>query len=107
MAVRYFARYPFATTVVAAATPFPCWVVRILAVLHAYPLRPYLTATAIGRFPRIYLYAWLGAWLRIPTWALVTVIVGSTAVVLAWRFVKKRRTEPHTGLVTAGDGQAG
>ena len=103
LAVKYFARYPFTTTVVAAATPFPCWVVRILAVLHRYPMRPYLIATAIGRFPRIYLYAWLGAWLRVPTWALVTVIVGSTAVVLVWRFVKKRQARPPAELAPAAD----
>jgi membrane protein YqaA with SNARE-associated domain len=102
-AVKYFAKYPFTTTVVGAATPFPCWVIRVLAVLHQYPLRPYLIATGIGRFPRIYLYAWLGAWLRVPTWALVTVIVGSTAVVLVWRFVKKRRPPPPAALAPAGD----
>jgi membrane protein YqaA with SNARE-associated domain len=106
-AVKYFARYPFTTTLVAAATPFPCWVTRILAVLYKYPLRPYLTATAIGRFPRIYLYAWLGAWLRVPTWALVTVIVGSTAVVLVWRWVKKRQARPAAALAAAGDTEAG
>jgi uncharacterized membrane protein YdjX (TVP38/TMEM64 family) len=102
-AVTYFAKYPFTTTVVGAATPFPCWVIRVLAVLHAYPMRPYLVATAIGRFPRIYLYAWLGAWLRVPTWALVTVVVGSTAVVLVWRFAKKRQARPPAELAPAGD----
>lgn len=106
-AVRYFAKYPFWTTVVGAATPFPCWVIRILAVLHKYPLRPYLVATGIGRFPRIYLYAWLGAWLRVPTWLLVGVIIGSTAAVLIWRFVKKRSgSSPHE-LTPASEGQAG
>ena len=93
-AVRYFARYPFATTVVAAATPFPCWVIRVLAVLHGYPLRPYLIAIAIGRFPRIYLYAWLGGFLRIPTAVLLAVVVGSTAVVLVHRLVRRRAEAP-------------
>lgn len=95
-AVRYFARYPFATTVVAAATPFPCWVIRVLAVLHRYPMRPYLIAIAIGRFPRIYLYAWLGGFLRIPTVVLLAVVVGSTAVVLVHRFVRRRAAVPGT-----------
>ena len=89
-AVRYFARYPFATTMVGAATPFPCWVIRVLAVLHRYPLRPYLIATAIGRFPRIYLYAWLGGLLQIPTAVLLAVVFGSTAVVLLHRFLRRR-----------------
>jgi membrane protein YqaA with SNARE-associated domain len=104
-AVKYFAKYPFLTTMIGAATPFPCWVIRVLAVLHAYPIRPYLVAIGIGRFPRIYLYAWLGAWLRVPTWALVTVIVGSTAVVLVWRFVKKRRAAPPAPVSTTPDAE--
>jgi len=95
-AVRYFSRYPFLTTMVAAATPFPCWVIRVLAVLHQYPLRPYLIATAIGRFPRIYLYAWLGGFLRIPTAVLLAVVVGSTAVVLVHRLVRRRAATPAT-----------
>ena len=98
-AVRYFARYPFATTAVAAATPFPCWVIRVLAVLHRYPLRPYLIAIAIGRFPRIYLYAWLGGFLRIPTVVLLAVVVGSTAVVLVHRLVTRRRGQSGGGAV--------
>ncbi|MBE0592258.1 MAG: VTT domain-containing protein [Gemmatimonadales bacterium] len=105
-AVRYFARYPFATTVIAAATPFPCWVIRVLAVLHGYPLRPYLIAIAIGRFPRIYLYAWLGGFLRIPTVVLLAVVVGSTAVVLVHRLVSRRRRRSAGGAVPTHEVEA-
>ena len=106
-AVRYFARYPFTTTVVGAATPFPCWVIRVLAVLHGYPLRPYLIAIAIGRFPRIYLYAWLGGVLRIPTVVLLAVVVGSTAVVLVHRLVSRRRGKSSGGAVPTPEVGAG
>jgi membrane protein YqaA with SNARE-associated domain len=106
-AVRYFARYPFATTVVAAATPFPCWVIRVLAVLHGYPMRPYLIAIAIGRFPRIYLYAWLGGFLQIPTVVLLAVVVGSTAVVLVHRFVSRRRGRSRAAAEPAAEVEAG
>jgi membrane protein YqaA with SNARE-associated domain len=106
-AVRYFSRYPFATTMVAAATPFPCWVIRVLAVLHRYPMRPYLIAIAIGRFPRIYLYAWLGGFLRIPTVVLLAVVVGSTAVVLVHRLVSRRREQSRGGAVPAPDVETG
>jgi len=103
MAVRYFAKYPFLTTVVGAATPFPCWVIRILAVLHRFPMRPYLIAIGIGRFPRIYLYAWLGSFLRIPTVVLVTIVVGSTAAVLLHRLVKRMRGPGPTTMTPAGE----
>ncbi len=106
-AVRYFARYPFMTTVIAAATPFPCWVIRVLAILHQFPLRPYLIAIAIGRFPRIYLYAWLGGFLRIPTVVLVGVIVGSTAAVLIHRVVKRHRAVEPARVTSVGEVEAG
>jgi uncharacterized membrane protein YdjX (TVP38/TMEM64 family) len=104
-AVRYFARAPFWTVVVVAATPFPCWVVRVLAVLHDYPMRPYLVATAIGRFPRIYLYAWLGAVLRIPTVALLGIVVGSGVLVIVHRFLRRRRDSAVVNLVPAGESE--
>jgi uncharacterized membrane protein YdjX (TVP38/TMEM64 family) len=106
-AVRYFAKYPFVTVAVGAATPFPCWVMRVLAVLHKYPLRPYLIATGIGRFPRIYLYAWLGSFLRIPTVVLVGVVVGSTAVVLVHRLVKRLRGDAPAPMHPIGNVNTG
>jgi uncharacterized membrane protein YdjX (TVP38/TMEM64 family) len=106
-AVRYFAKYPFATVAIGAATPFPCWVLRILAVLHHYPMRPYLTAIAIGRFPRIYLYAWLGSFLRIPTVVLLAVVFGSTAAVLLHRAVKKVRGRAPAAIHPIGEPEIG
>ena len=107
IAVRYFSKYPFLTTVVGAATPFPCWVIRILAVLHGFPMRPYLIAIGIGRFPRIYLYAWLGSFLRIPTVVLLAVVVGSTAAVLVHRFVKRLRKPGPATIAPTGEVKAG
>ena len=104
-AVRFFSRAPFWTVVVVAASPFPCWVVRVLAVLHDYPMRPYLVATGIGRFPRIYLYAWLGAVLRVPTVVLLAVIVGSGILVLLNRLFRRNRRSTATHLATAGESE--
>jgi uncharacterized membrane protein YdjX (TVP38/TMEM64 family) len=106
-AVRYFAKYPFMTVVIGAATPFPCWVLRILAVLHHYPMRPYLIAIALGRFPRIYLYAWLGSFLQIPTVVLLAVVVGSTGAVLLHRLYKRLRRTPPTGMRPIGEAKTG
>ena len=86
-----FAAAPFWTVVIFALTPLPFWVVRALAILRDYPVRRFLVATAVGRFPRYLLYAWAGAWLRVPTVALVGVIVGTTAVAVGWRLARGRR----------------
>jgi len=93
--VRRFGRAPFWTVVFFAATPLPCWAIRVVAILHRYRLKPYLLATAVGRFPRIFLYAWLGSFLRIPTLALVAVIVGSTGVVVLYRLATGKRVLPE------------
>jgi len=93
--VRSFGRAPFWTVVFFAATPLPCWAIRVVAILHRYPLRPYLLATAVGRFPRIFVYAWLGSFLRVPTLALVAVIVGSTGAVVLYRLATGKRVLPE------------
>lgn len=56
----WFGMWPFLTTVVAALTPIPFWVVRICGVTAGYPAARFIAATAIGRFPRIWLFAFLG-----------------------------------------------
>lgn len=89
--IKHFKRAPFATVVVFAASPLPYWAIRALAIMDGYPLRPYMIATAIGRFPRLYLYAWLGAVLRIPTVVLVGVIFGTAAVVVVHRLARGKR----------------
>lgn len=83
--VEYFSRAPFASVVVFAFTPLPFWVARGLAILRRYPLGPYLLATAVGRWPRFFLYAWLGSAVRIPAWVLVVVIVGGAVAVVVGR----------------------
>lgn len=59
--VARFNKSPFLTVVVAALTPLPFWAVRIAAPMAHYPIPRYLTATAVGRFPRLWFYAALGA----------------------------------------------
>ncbi len=90
----YFAKYPFATIVVCAATPFPFWVCRCLAILRKYRTRNFMIATAIGRFPRMYVYAWLGEKLMIPRVYLVAFAVGGAAVLMLWRLSQGRKVLP-------------
>jgi hypothetical protein len=84
--VDHFARAPFWTVVVFAFTPLPFFVVRALAILHHWPVWRFMAATVVGRMPRIFLYAWFGELLAVPTWMLVAVVVvGSASVVIGRR----------------------
>jgi hypothetical protein len=88
-----FSRAPFTTIIVFAFTPLPFWVARCLAILDGYPTRRFMAATALGRFPRILAYAWLGAVLQLPTAVLAGVLVGSVLFAVPWR----RRTGARSG----------
>ena len=95
---RQFARSPFATVVFFAVSPLPFWVIRIVAIYHHYPLRSFMGATAIGRFPRLFAYAWLGELLRIPTVVLLGVIFGTAAVIIVYRLARGKRVLADTVL---------
>lgn len=86
--VRMFARSPFWMVVIFAFTPLPFWAGRALAILHRYPLRRFLLATAVGRVPRWLLYAWFGDKVNVPTWILVTAIVVPAAIVIGGRLLR-------------------
>jgi membrane protein YqaA with SNARE-associated domain len=86
--VEYFARAPFVTVVVFAFTPLPFWAARGLAILKRYPLTPFMVATAVGRWPRFALYAWLGSAFAIPTVALLVVVVGGAALMIGGRLAR-------------------
>lgn len=71
-----FTRYPFATLVVAGATPIPFWPFKFLSFSVHYPLRRYLAALAVGRYPRYVVLAWAGMVIPIPKWLLVALFLG-------------------------------
>lgn len=98
-AMAYFRRAPFATVAVASFAPVPFWPVKFLSFSGGYPLGRYLAAIALGRFPRYYLLAWLGAAIAIPTWILIALFLGVVGVYAAnaaprvWARRRKRRRE--------------
>jgi uncharacterized membrane protein YdjX (TVP38/TMEM64 family) len=100
--VGYFARAPFVTIVVFAFTPLPFWVARILCIYDGYSVPRFMFATTLGRLPRIYLYAWLGAALSLPTVLLASTAVGATLIVVAWRLYR-RRPLLHDSLLDGSD----
>lgn len=79
--VPLFRRAPFFTVWLCAWSPLPYWVVRLLAPLARYPVRRYLVATLLGRFPRLWFFAALGA-LPIPTTWMVAVTLAAIAIAL-------------------------
>jgi uncharacterized membrane protein YdjX (TVP38/TMEM64 family) len=99
--LRYFAKAPFGTVVFFAFTPMPFWAIRTLAILDDYPIRTFMTATAIGRFPRLFAYAWLGAIFRIPTLVLIGAIFGTAAAVIVYKLLHGKRLLSDTVLDNA------
>lgn len=106
-AIGYFMRWPFPSLVVAGFTPIPFFPFKFLAFSVHYPVRKYVAALVVARFPRYYLLALIGSTFPIPNWILilsVVVIFGLYAAKAApqvwrrWRARRGRRT-------TAGPGE--
>lgn len=80
-AVRWMKRAPFAIVVAFSLIPLlPISFIRALAPASGYPLGRYIVAQIVGRFPRFYALAWIGAAVMIPTWILVA-LTGATILV--------------------------
>lgn len=61
-AVHYFLKAPFFCIAFAAFAPFiPFYIFRVLSPTSGYPIRRYMAAVFLGRWPRYYLFAFLGS----------------------------------------------
>lgn len=87
---------PFSTVVIAAFTPIPFWVARCCAVISLYPMQRFIVATALGRFPRIWLIATVGTLLPFSSSAILAgggvVILGAGAAAAVTRRRRSQRT---------------
>lgn len=92
--IEHFSRAPFLTTMVVAATPIPFWLVRCLSIMREYSFGRYMVATAIGRFPRMFMWAWLGEKLMVPSVALVGFAIGTAVLLAIWRFSRGKSVLP-------------
>lgn len=82
---RLFARLPFLAIVVCALGVVPYSVARCLSVLSRYPVGRHLLATAVGRFPRLWVIAALGAPLALPrSFLLGAVLFAIVFAAAAW-----------------------
>ncbi len=80
--VALFNRRPFLTTWFISWSPLPDWTIRILAPLGRYPVRPWLFAMGLGRFPRFWLLASLGTWIHLDARVLGSLMVIPTCAVV-------------------------
>lgn len=90
--IAWFSVQPFWTVFMCALTPLPFWIARIAAPLAGYPMRRYLTATALGRFPRLWFYAALG--MVVPVRGTTILAVGFAATVILAALIAARRARP-------------
>lgn len=104
-AIRTFGRAPFATVIFFAFAPLPFWVVRIIAILDRYSVGRFMVATTIGRIPRIFFYAWIGATFSIPTVLLVIVGAGIPLALIVMRLVRGQRLLPDDNELLGGQSQ--
>lgn len=77
---RMFERRPFLAVVLCAFGVVPFTIARCLSVLARYPVWRHLTATAVGRFPRLLAIAALGVTLHLPGWVLLAGVLFSLLV---------------------------
>jgi membrane protein DedA with SNARE-associated domain len=88
--LEWYRAAPFLTTIVVAFTPLPYWTVRITAPLSRYPMSKHLTATAIGRLPRLWAYAALGTLLPVSSGAILGVGLGVSALFVVIVLLRRR-----------------
>ncbi len=97
-AMQYFLKAPFISLVLAAAMPFiPFYIFRVLSPTAGYSLRKYMLAIFIGRLPRYYVFALMGATLDLPDLSIVLILILSACWLLY------RRVSRHLVGVARGE----
>ena len=94
--VKLFEKKPFLVVWLFAWTPAPDWAARILGVLSGFPLRKYVLAFLLGRFPKFLFLAWLGRELPISTRALILIAVATVFIGYGTAIIRARRARPVT-----------
>jgi len=65
--------------------------VRVVAPLAGYPIRRHLSATLLGRFPRLWFFAALGLYWHVSASVLWAIASGTIALHVVIWMVKRRR----------------
>ncbi|MCH8205400.1 MAG: VTT domain-containing protein [Chloroflexi bacterium] len=108
-AERWFKKFPFWIIVFTGFTPVPYAPFRVFAVSSKYPIDRYIVAVLVGRTPRYFLWALLGAAIDLPLWGIAVVFVPFLAIpafaaVRTWRSrVRARRVDVDAKAITTGE----
>lgn len=102
--VERFKRAPFFTIWLCSWSPLPYWPVRFLSPLARYPVGRHLSATFLGRFPRLVLFAALGSWWDIELGFLVGIAVASIATASGIWFYKARQSRAMSAKLAGSEG---
>lgn len=78
-----FLRAPFFTVWLCSWSPLPYWTVRFLSPLTGFPVSRHLVATFLGRFPRLWFFAALGAFWDVDIKILIWISLGSICLAIA------------------------
>jgi len=98
--VRLFERAPFFTVWLCSWSLLPYWAIRVVAPMAGYPVRRYLTATFLGRFPRLWFFAALGLYLDISVGVLAAITAG--AILIGVLVLAPRRRRADADAAAAG-----
>lgn len=91
--MQLFNRRPALAIAVTALSPIPDCITRTLAALSRYSIARYVTADTVGRLPKLFIPAAVGAALHIPTVWLVGTCAGSLGIGVAvamWKWWRAR-----------------
>jgi len=82
---QWFMKQPFWALVVAGFTPVPFFIFKFISFSVQYSIFKYMLALLIGRFPRYYLLALIGAVYQIPSSIILAIFVGMIFIyILRW-----------------------
>jgi uncharacterized membrane protein YdjX (TVP38/TMEM64 family) len=95
-----FQRRPFFAVWLCSWSPIPYWIVAALAPLSRYPIRKFLLATFLGRFPRVWFFAALGLVVPVATRTLVVYVVAAVVVGLVIATYQRHRAALGTLIVS-------
>ncbi len=94
LVTKYFNKAPFSCIVVTGFLPVPFHPIKFLAISAKYPLRKYLLALFVGRTPRYYIVALLGAAFNISNLGILIIF----AIFVLWEiFAKKLLPKSRSG----------
>jgi uncharacterized membrane protein YdjX (TVP38/TMEM64 family) len=93
--VGWYKMAPFFTIWLCSWSPLPYWSVRFLSPLAGYDVRRHLSATFLGRFPRLWFFAALGLWWNVSIEVLLVVTFGSIALAATVYCYKMWRVKPQ------------